>query len=43
VRLPGGVPGASGAYFEAARLPIADQYRVTVWDYTTFEAESNLR
>jgi hypothetical protein len=43
VWLVSGVPGAGGAYFEATGIPVADQYRVTVWDYTTLESTSNLR
>jgi len=43
VWLPTGVSGASGTYFEVPGMPIADQYRVTVWDYTTLESASNLR
>jgi len=43
VWLPTGVTGASRAYFEVSGMPIADQYRVTVWDYTTLESLSNLR
>lgn len=43
VWLPTGVPGAGGAYFEVSGMPIADNYRVTVWDYTTLESASNLR
>jgi hypothetical protein len=43
VWLVSGVSGASGSYFEATGMPIADQYRVTVWDYTTIESVSNLK
>jgi hypothetical protein len=43
VWLPAGVPGVGGAYFEVQGMPVADQYRVTVWDYTTFESVGNLR
>jgi len=38
VWLPTGVPGSSGTYFEVWGMPAADQYHVTVWDYTTIEA-----
>jgi len=30
----GGVNGFQRAYFEIPNLPVAAQYRVTVWDYT---------
>jgi hypothetical protein len=43
VWLPTGVPGSGRGYFEASGMPIADQYRVTIWDYTTIESVSNLR
>lgn len=33
--------GTGGNYFEA-RLPAAEQYRVTVWDYTLLESIGNL-
>jgi hypothetical protein len=33
--------GTGGNYFEA-RLPAAEQYRVTVWDYTLIESIGNL-
>jgi hypothetical protein len=42
VWLPTGISGASGTYFEAPGMPLADHYRVTVWDYTTIESVSNL-
>jgi hypothetical protein len=43
VWLPTGVSGAGRGYFEVSGMPTADQYRVTVWDYTTIESVSNLR
>jgi hypothetical protein len=43
VWLPTGVPGAGGTYFEAKGMPTAEQYRVTVWDYTTIESFSIIR
>jgi hypothetical protein len=43
VYLPTGVNGAGRTYFEESGVPIADQYRVTVWDYTTIESIGNLR
>lgn len=32
--VPGGVGGFQRAYFEVEDLPPANQYRVSVWDYT---------
>jgi hypothetical protein len=43
VWLTTGVPGAGGTYFEARGMPWAEQYRVTVWDYTRIESPSILR
>jgi len=42
VWVPGGV-GASGIYFEAGGLPVAAQYRVTVWDWSNVETASTER
>jgi hypothetical protein len=42
VWLGGGFTGAGGNYFEAPGLPVAAQYRVTVWDYTLIESIGNL-
>jgi len=41
VWIPVGPSGGSGTYFEARGLPVADQYRVTVWDYTVIESIGN--
>ena len=38
VWLPTGVPGGTSVYFEVWGMPLAAQYRVTVWDFTTIEA-----
>jgi hypothetical protein len=38
--VPGGVPGLGQAYFEIPRLPAADHYRVSVWDYTFHQSPS---
>ena len=37
--IPGGVPGLGRAYFEVSRLPAADRYAVSVWDYTFLESD----
>ncbi len=36
--IPGGVGGFGRAYFTLASLPAANSYRVSVWDYTWFQA-----
>jgi hypothetical protein len=36
--LPGGVGGGGRAYFEVPNLPVAPNYRVSVWDYTWLQA-----
>jgi hypothetical protein len=36
--VPGGVGGFGRAYFIVPSLPIADSYRVSVWDYTWNQA-----
>ena len=36
--VPGGVGGFGRAYFEVPNLPVADNYRVSVWDYTWFQS-----
>ena len=33
----GGVGGFGRAYFEVPNLPVADSYRVSIWDYTWFQ------
>ena len=35
-----GVGGFERAYFEVSHLPAADHYRVSVWDYSILQAES---
>ena len=36
--VPGGVGGFGRAYFVVSNLPVSDNYRVSVWDYTWFQA-----
>ena len=36
--VPGGVGGFGRVYFEVPNLPVAQSYRVSVWDYTWFQA-----
>jgi hypothetical protein len=36
--VPGGVGGFGRAYFEVPNLPATASYRVSVWDYTWFQA-----
>ena len=36
--VPGGVGGGGRVYFEVPNLPVASSYRVSVWDYTWFQA-----
>jgi hypothetical protein len=43
VWVPSGVPGFGRAYFSIPRLPAADRYVVTVWDYTIVDSESVIR
>ena len=43
VWLPTGVPGGLGTYFEVSGMPLAAQYRVTVWDYTRIESVGDFR
>jgi len=38
--IPEGVGGFERAYFEISHLPAADHYRVSVWDYSFLQAES---
>ena len=38
--VPGGVGGLGRSYFEVPSLPVAENYRVSVWDYTWFQAPS---
>jgi hypothetical protein len=37
--LAGGLNASQRAYFEIGRLPSAAQYRVSVWDYTFYQAD----
>src|SRR5215510_8923727 len=41
--VPGGVGGFGRAYFVVSNLPAADTYRVSVWDYTWFQAPKDRR
>jgi hypothetical protein len=41
--VPGGVGGFGRAYFIVPDLPVADNYRVSVWDYTWFQAPKDPR
>ncbi len=41
--VPGGVGGFGRAYFIVPDLPVADNYRVSVWDYTWFQAPKDRR
>jgi hypothetical protein len=41
--VPEGVGGFGRRYFEVRRLPVADRYQVTVWDYSFRQAASILR
>ena len=40
--VPGGVGGFGRAYFVVSNLPAADNYRVSVWDYTWFQAPKQI-
>jgi len=39
--VPGGVNGFGRVYFEVPNLPAANNYRVSVWDYTWFQADGD--
>lgn len=41
--VPGGVGGFGRVYFVVPNLPVADNYRVSVWDYTWFQAPRDPR
>jgi hypothetical protein len=41
--VPGGVGGFGRAYFVVSNLPVAASYRVSVWDYTWFQAPKDPR
>jgi hypothetical protein len=36
--VPGGVGGFGRVYFEVPNLPVAQSYRVSIWDYTWFQS-----
>jgi hypothetical protein len=36
--VPGGVGGFGRVYFEVPNLPVAPNYRVSIWDYTWFQS-----
>lgn len=36
--VPGGVGGFGRAYFIVPNLPVADSYRVSIWDYTWLQS-----
>jgi hypothetical protein len=40
VWVPGSLTGFSRRYFEVPRLPVADHYQVSVWDYSFRQADS---
>ena len=39
--VPGGVGGFGRVYFEVSNLPATPSYRVSVWDYTWFQADGD--
>jgi hypothetical protein len=39
--VPGGVGGFGRVYFEVPNLPASANYRVSVWDYTWFQAPTS--
>jgi len=39
--VPGGVGGYGRAYFEVPNLPATPSYRLSVWDYTWFQADGD--
>ena len=39
--VPGGVTGFARAYFEVPSMPSASDYRVSVWEYTWLQADSD--
>jgi hypothetical protein len=41
--VPQGVGGFGRKYFIVPHLPIADTYRVTIWDYTWLQADGGAR
>jgi len=38
--VPEGVGGYERAYFEISHLPVADHYRVSVWDYSFLQSDA---
>ena len=43
VWVPGGAGGYQRAYFEIWHLPVADHYRVSVWDYSRPQAALHIQ
>ena len=41
--VPGGIGGLGRAYFVVPNLPAADNFRVSVWDYTWLQAPTSRR
>jgi hypothetical protein len=41
--VPGGVGGFGRTYFIVPHLPVADTYRVTIWDYTWHQTDGGGR
>ena len=41
--VPGGLGGSGRAYFEVPNLPVANAYRVSVWDYTWIQGPKDRR
>jgi hypothetical protein len=41
--VPGGIGGLGRAYFVVPNLPTADNFRVSVWDYTWLQAPTSRR
>jgi len=39
--IPGGVGGFGRGYFEVPNLPASPNYRVSVWDYSWFQAPNS--
>ena len=43
VWVPEGVGGNQRAYFEIRHLPVADHYRVSLWDYSRLQAKLEMQ
>src|SRR5881628_2561334 len=41
--VPGGLVALGRSYFVVPNMPVADNYRVSVWDYTWFQAPKDPR